>query len=35
MGVGDVTSIAVGNALIFGLIGYAFAPKGWERLPLP
>ncbi|MCY7377949.1 MAG: hypothetical protein LH467_01240 [Gemmatimonadaceae bacterium] len=23
------------NALIGGLLGYAFAPKGWERIPLP
>lgn len=31
----DVFSATVGNALIGALIGYAFAPKGWERLPLP
>lgn len=34
MTAGDVASIAIGNALIGGLVGYAFAPKGWQRLPL-
>ena len=32
---GDWFSTIVGNALIGGLIGYAFAPKGWDPLPLP
>ena len=31
----DLFSVMIGNALIGGLIGYAFAPTGWQRLPLP
>ncbi|MDB4878652.1 MAG: hypothetical protein JWL60_98 [Gemmatimonadetes bacterium] len=33
--IGEVIGAAVGNAAIGGLIGYALAPGGWERLPLP
>lgn len=33
--VGEVLGVAAGNGLIFGVIGYAFAPKGWEPLPIP
>lgn len=33
--VGEVIAAAVGNAAIGGILGYAFAPGGWERLPLP
>ena len=32
---GDLVGTLIGNALIGGLIGYAFAPTGWQRLPLP
>lgn len=31
----ELLSTMVGNALIGGLIGYAFAPTGWERIPVP
>ncbi len=31
----DLIGTIIVNALIGGLVGYAFAPKGWERLPLP
>lgn len=31
----DFVGTMIGNALIGGLVGYAFAPKGWERIPLP
>jgi len=33
--VGEVIAAAFGNAAIGGIIGYALAPVGWERLPLP
>lgn len=32
---GEVIGAAAVNAAIGGLIGYALAPGGWERLPLP
>jgi hypothetical protein len=32
---GDLLGTLIGNALIGGLVGYAFAPKGWVALPLP
>ena len=32
---GDVLASVVGNALIGGLVGYAFAPTGWESVALP
>lgn len=28
-------SVTVGTALIGTLVGYVFAPKGWERIPVP
>lgn len=28
-------SVTVGTALIGTLVGFAFAPKGWEKIPLP
>ena len=31
----DFVGTMIVNALIGGLVGYAFAPKGWERIPLP
>jgi hypothetical protein len=31
----DLIGTIIVNALIGGLVGYAFAPKGWERIPLP
>ena len=31
----DFVGTLIVNALIGGLVGYAFAPKGWERIPLP
>ena len=31
----DFVGTLLFNALIGGLVGYAFAPKGWERIPLP
>lgn len=31
----DLIGTLIVNALIGGLVGYAFAPKGWERIPLP
>ena len=31
----DLIGTLILNALIGGLVGYAFAPKGWERIPLP
>ncbi|MBA3670883.1 MAG: hypothetical protein H0W68_02510 [Gemmatimonadaceae bacterium] len=31
----DLVGTILGNALIGGLVGYAFAPTGWERIPLP
>jgi hypothetical protein len=31
----DFAGTLLFNALVGGLIGYAFAPKGWERIPLP
>lgn len=31
----DLIGAIIVNALIGGLVGYAFAPKGWERIPLP
>lgn len=35
IGTAELLSTTVGNALIGGLIGYAFAPRGWERIPVP
>lgn len=35
MGSEERGSVATGMALIGTAAGYAFAPKGWERLPLP
>jgi hypothetical protein len=32
---GDFVGTLLFNALIGGLVGYAFAPKGWERIPMP
>ena len=32
---GDAFGTIVGNALVGGLVGYVFAPSGWERIPLP
>jgi hypothetical protein len=32
---GDLAGTIIGNALIGALIGYAVAPRGWVRLPLP
>lgn len=32
---GEVVGAAALNALLGGVIGYALAPGGWERLPLP
>lgn len=32
---GEVVAAAALNAAIGGLVGYALAPGGWERLPLP
>ena len=31
----DFAGTLLFNALVGGLIGYAFAPKGWERIPMP
>ncbi len=31
----DFIGTMIVNSLIGGLVGYAFAPKGWERIPLP
>ena len=31
----DLIGTLIVNALLGGLVGYAFAPKGWERIPLP
>lgn len=31
----DLIGTLIVNALIGGLVGYAFAPTGWERIPLP
>lgn len=31
----DFVGTLLFNALVGGLVGYAFAPKGWERIPLP
>lgn len=31
----DLVGTILANSLIGGLVGYAFAPKGWERIPLP
>lgn len=31
----DLVGTLIVNSLIGGLVGYAFAPKGWERIPLP
>ena len=31
----DLIGTFIVNSLIGGLVGYAFAPKGWERIPLP
>ncbi len=31
----DLIGTLILNTLIGGLVGYAFAPKGWERIPLP
>jgi hypothetical protein len=31
----DLIGTFILNSLIGGLVGYAFAPKGWERIPLP
>jgi hypothetical protein len=31
----DLIGTLIVNTLIGGLVGYAFAPKGWERIPLP
>lgn len=31
----DFVGTLLVNALVGGLVGYAFAPKGWERIPLP
>ena len=33
--VGDVVGATLGNILLGGLVGYAFAPTGWVRIPLP
>ena len=35
MGSEERGSVTTGMALIGTAAGYAFAPKGWERLPLP
>ena len=35
MGSEERGSVTTGMALIGTAVGYAFAPKGWERLPLP
>lgn len=32
---GDAVGTVAVNALLGALVGYAFAPAGWERLPLP
>lgn len=32
---GDLVGTLIANAFIGGLVGYAFAPTGWQRLPLP
>ena len=32
---GDAFGTIIGNALAGGLVGYVFAPVGWERIPLP
>jgi len=31
----DLVGTLILNTLIGGLVGYAFAPKGWMRIPLP
>ena len=31
----DLIGTFILNTLIGGLVGYAFAPAGWERIPLP
>lgn len=31
----DFIGTMIVNSLLGGLVGYAFAPKGWERIPLP
>lgn len=31
---GEAFGTILGNALVGGLVGYAFAPAGWERIPL-
>ena len=35
IGTEELIGATLTNALIGMLIGYAFAPTGWERLPLP
>lgn len=35
MGSEERGSVMAGMAMIGTAVGYAFAPKGWERLPLP
>ena len=35
IGTGELIGATLTNALIGMLIGYAFAPTGWEGLPLP
>jgi len=32
---GELTGTVASNAVIGGLLGYAFAPRGWIALPLP
>ena len=32
---GELTGTVVSNAVAGALLGYAFAPRGWRRLPLP
>jgi len=32
---GELAGTVASNAVAGGLLGYAFAPRGWRRLPLP